>query len=206
MKNSDGQTRPAPVPIGFFGLWLLCLTVLVCPPCAQMCAGMSRFVLLTGLVGLYLAWPAHSSLRQGFGRFLGFVPLLVLALALDLKLGLHPGRGAWLAFSGVSLCMASIWLGAIDPRRSPPWQAWFVGGWYLLPLALGIWAHVVEGLFFAPGEAMIISPVGALWLGLPLFAAPILTAALLRLVLLLVVLGFVYLGVRRYRIRTGVGA
>ena len=187
--------------IQFAALWLVCLGTLVCPPFAQLCSGMSRFVLLCGLVALFLAWPGRSGWRHGLGQFCGFIPLLAIGLALDMKLGLDPGHGALLATHGGLLCLTSIWGGSLDADRSPAWQGWVVGTWFLLPLVLGTWAHVVDGIFFGAGEVLFLSPVGSFWLDLPLLVRPSASSALTRIGFLLLIFALLYLCVRRFRIR-----
>ncbi len=203
MRTPEGSGAAGLQPgwIRFAAFWCACLVTLVYPPCAQMCAGMSRFVLLAGLVALCLAWPVALSPRQNLGRLCAFLPLLMLGLALDLRLGLHPERAVQLVLCGLILCLCSAWLGAVDPIRSPRWQGWLVGMWFLGPLALATWIHVVDGLFFGVVEALFLSPVGGLWTALPLLAPPLFMGAIYRLLLLLLPFGLLYLAVRRHRNR-----
>ncbi|MBL4771461.1 MAG: hypothetical protein JKY61_10055 [Planctomycetes bacterium] len=129
---------------------------------------MSRFVLLAGLAGLFLAWPKSSGLGSTWRSLLGLLPLLGLALALDLQAGLEVGRGAWLAGHGALLCSACAILGACHSRGRGALQALIFGLWFLLPLALGLWSHVAGSVTLDTHRLLSWSPVGSFWQGLAL--------------------------------------
>ncbi len=152
----------------YLALWTLGAGFLVCPTWAQKSAGLSRFVLIAGLVSLYLAWPGRRGLQQNLGALLGLLPLLGLALVLDVQGGLHGERAYWLAGHGALMCIASACLGRALHERWRAWQGMAFGLWFLLPLAIGLWGHVASESSIDVGGALAWSPVGSFWQELPL--------------------------------------
>jgi hypothetical protein len=149
--QGERRDRRAMSNIGFVALWLACVGILICPPCAQMCAGLARFVLLAGVLGLYFAWPKAAGGRYKLGAFVAFVPVL-----------------ASLAAHGAILCLACAGLGATGTSNAWGARSLLFGLWFLMPLALGLWSHVAAENSFAPGRLLAWSPVGSFWQELPL--------------------------------------
>ncbi|MFT4648832.1 MAG: hypothetical protein ACI87O_003257 [Planctomycetota bacterium] len=166
--QGERRDRRAMSNIGFVALWLACVGILICPPCAQMCAGLARFVLLAGVLGLYFAWPKAAGGRYKLGAFVAFVPVLALALALDLQAGMAVSRAYSLAAHGAILCLACAGLGATGTSNAWGARSLLFGLWFLMPLALGLWSHVAAENSFAPGRLLAWSPVGSFWQELPL--------------------------------------
>ncbi len=177
-------------------IWFLCLGFLVCPSWAQKCSGLSRGVLLMGLTSLFLAWPKNWSLKQQAGAFLGLVPVLALALALDVQSGLLGDRAYGLVGHGCVLCFASMALGSRSQDRWRNAQGALFALWFLAPIALGMWSHTASESPLEPGRTLAWSPLGSFWQELPLLRGGASGLELQRnLVLILVAL--IYLVVNR---------
>ncbi|MCP5023684.1 MAG: hypothetical protein GY930_18185 [bacterium] len=163
-----GEGRSALGKSAYLALWLLSAGFLAFPSWAQKCSGLSRFVLITGLVSLYLAWPRQQRSRGSLGTLLGLVPLLCLAWILDRQAGLHGERAYWLAGHGVILCLASAFLSVSRGGRWHALRGLLFGFWYLLPLAIGLWSHLAAGSSLHTSHVLSWSPIGSFWRELPL--------------------------------------
>jgi hypothetical protein len=166
--HAGGRDRHATSSVGCVALWLACVGILICPPCAQLCAGLARFVLLAGVLGLYFAWPKAAGCRYTLAACVAFLPVLALALALDLQAGLAVSRAYSLAAHGAILCLACAGLEATGTSKHCSARSLLFGLWFLMPLALGLWSHVASENSFAPGRLLAWSPVGSFWQELPL--------------------------------------
>ncbi|MCA9001345.1 MAG: hypothetical protein KDB61_05445, partial [Planctomycetes bacterium] len=134
----------------------------ILPGLAQATLGQSRFVLLSGAVALYLAWPKACTPLRSLARCFAYAPLLGLAFALDLQAGLEWELASPLALHAGVLCLACCPLGAVRSGGARRWWPGIFGLWFLLPMVLGLWAHVAQGAGFTPAAALRLSPVGSL--------------------------------------------
>ncbi len=166
--SRSGEGRSVLGKSAYLAIWLSGAGFLTFPSWAQKCSGLSRFVLIAGLVSLYLAWPRRQRLQGSMGALLGLVPLLCLAWILDRQAGLHGDRAHWLAGHGAILCLASASLSVSRGGRWHACRGLLFGFWYLLPLAIGLWSHLAAGSTLQTSHVLSWSPIGSFWQELPL--------------------------------------